>query len=696
MLEWPYSADYSLPHLVQSNLSSMPNLQISLLGSPTIKKGQTPIQIEFEKALALLAYLANTAEAQRRDTLATLLWPNVAQQKARGSLRHALVVLKKALGSSYFVADRQTIGLNWQAELSVDSHHFRQTLASLPATLDREGAATLRQALDLYRNDFLTGFSIRDSRNFDEWLLFETEHLRERYKRGLATLIDYDQAQQSWHTAIDYAQKLVALDSWHEPAHHKLITLYAQSGQKVKAARQYERCVQILADELGIEPTAGTQALYQTIQQQTATIGASAVAPHPTNKTASKIKGAPPQHNLPIPPNRFVGREQELQEIGLILCNPHDKLITLLGLGGMGKSRLAVQAVRQNLDRISHRVCYLNLAPLSQPERLLLKICEALGVKIERNTAETEAQLLLFLQNQPTLLILDQLEHLMAGVDLISRILGDSAHTKVLATSRERLNLQEEWVYQLQGLSTPEKITPSDLTSYGAVQLFAERGRQARHTYSLIEEWRDTVRICQLVQGMPLGIELAAAWVNMMPCADIAQEIQHNLDILATTARNVPDRQRSIRAVFAHSWQLLTPIEQRTITQLAVFQGVFTRQAALEVAQAPLFVLASLINKSLLSYTPAGRYTLHPLVRQYAAEKLEHGEATHERHASFYGRFLQQQETRLSTAETTAALDTRFAPISQMFAPVGYGLHSSDMSRSFPNMFSPSMTFISR
>jgi transcriptional regulator with XRE-family HTH domain len=305
----------------------------------------------------------------------------------------------------------------------------------------------------------------------------------------------------------------------------------------------------------------------------------------PTLRSPLNLPAATPTQiipsNLPQQLTPFIGREAELAEIATLLADPACRLLTLVGPGGMGKTRLALQAATEARDVFAHGVCYVRLAPLGSHEFLITTIADALNLSFH-GTAEPKAQVMDYLQNKECLLLLDNFEHILAGATLLSKIVMAALGVKLLATSRERLNLQEEWVYDLQGMTFPE--TNADQTSkvsktfevlendYSALQLFEQRARQAQATFDLAAEYPAVVRICQLVDGMPLGLELAASWINLMSCWEIVLEIEQNLDFLATSLRNVPERHRSLRAVFEHSWQLLSDEEKRSSRNCQSFE----------------------------------------------------------------------------------------------------------------------------
>jgi predicted ATPase len=305
-------------------------------------------------------------------------------------------------------------------------------------------------------------------------------------------------------------------------------------------------------------------------------------------------------------------------------------------------------------------VFFVSLAATSSAEFMVPAIAEAVGFNFF-GSLDPRSQLLHYLRDQHMLLLLDNLEHLLDGVELLAKVLESAPGPKFLVTSRERLELRGEWVFEVQGLPVPAHDQVARLESYSVVELFLQSARRAWTSFELTAEERPhLVRICRLVEGMPLGIELAAAWVRVLSCREIAQEIERNLDFLATSARDMPERHRSMRAAFDQSWYRLSAAEQQVLRQLSVFHGGFTREAAEQVAGARLSLLAALVAKSLVRRTTMGRYDLHELIRQYARERLyESGEveATRERHGCFFLALAETAELWMYTNEVSLWLN---------------------------------------
>ncbi|MHB8627190.1 MAG: helix-turn-helix transcriptional regulator [Aggregatilineales bacterium] len=375
--------------------------------------------------------------------------------------------------------------------------------------------------------------------------------------------------------------------------------------------------------------------------------------------------------NLPVQPTAFVGRTEELAEIINLLDKPDCRLLTLVGPGGIGKTRLALEAASTLFNRgkaatdFPEKVYFIPLQPLTSPDFILSALAEAVGFQFYPGS-EPLLQLIDFLCPLSALLIFDNFEHLLDGVGLVSEILGGAPAIKLLSTSRETLNLQEEWLYQVKGMPFPE-TERDDLEQFTAIRFFVQSARRVRPNFSLDAERQPVFRICQLVEGMPLALEMTAAWLKRLPIHEIVQELEHGLDILENPARNAPARHRSMRAVFDHSWHLLADAEGDVFKKLSVFRGGFRKEAAEAVAGATRRVLSALVDKSLLRLDNTGRYDLHELLRQYAEEQLnaspEVSRAVHDLHCRYYAGFLVQRPvyTRGQNARTIRAeIDTEF------------------------------------
>jgi predicted ATPase/DNA-binding CsgD family transcriptional regulator len=365
-------------------------------------------------------------------------------------------------------------------------------------------------------------------------------------------------------------------------------------------------------------------------------------------------------HNLPGNPVPFIGRAEELSQVASLLRDRNCHLLTLVGPGGIGKTRLLLEAARQQQDAFPDGVFFVPLQPLASPDFIVPAIAEASNFQFYPGS-EPKQQLLDYFRQKSLLLALDNFEHLLDSGELLAEILEEAPGVRMLVTSRERLNLREEWVLDVHGLHFPTSETEMELADYGAVQLFMHNAQRVHVGFVLEDAQKPAlIRICQLVRGMPLGLELASAWVRALSCEEIATEIARSLDILATSARNVPPRHRNMRAAIDHSWGLLTNEEREVFKQLSVFRGGFRKEAALYVAGTSLPTLSALVDKSLLRVAANGRYDIHELLRQYGQEKLESLSVEHEQtldlHSAFYADFMGQCEQDLKRSRQMEAV----------------------------------------
>ncbi|GIK43262.1 MAG: transcriptional activator [Chloroflexota bacterium] len=627
-------------------------LQLTLLGQADVRLAGEPVTGFYSgKAQALLFYLAVTGQTHTRPALAGLLWADLPDADALMNLRQVLTNLRKLVGD-HLTITRQTVAFKRDSDYWLDIEVFQAGVESTqrpsppPSSSGRGSLASppqggieggleveqLRQAVDLYQGDFLAGFYVRDAPLFEEWLLAHRAWLREVALDALQKLAAYFARRGDYRNGIAYSRRLLAREPWREAAHRHLMLLLARSGQRSAALAQYQACRQMLAEELGVEPSAETLALYRRIQ-------AAEAAPRP---------------NLPFQPTSFIGRQKEVAEIQhLLLDEPGCRLLNLVGPGGIGKTRLALEAATQTFETFPQEIAFVSLAPVGEIVDIAPAMADALHFTFYGST-EPKDQLLDYLRQKTLLLVLDNFEHLLKGAGLLSDILRHAPHVTLLATSRERLNLQEEWVYKVQGLPFPAggsqtsevSKTSEVLLSYNAVQLFLQRARQIEAGFTPAPaEMADIGRVCQLVEGMPLGLELAAPWIKVLSCREIAAEIERSLDFLTTPLQNVPERHRSLRVVFEQTWGRLPAAEQTVLMQLAVFRRGCTREAAEAVTGATLPVLSALVDKALLRRTNTGRYELHELVRQFAEAQLQTDPAAFEqarqRHRDYFIAFLE-------------------------------------------------------
>ena len=366
--------------------------------------------------------------------------------------------------------------------------------------------------------------------------------------------------------------------------------------------RPSRQIAELLAEKLEIPADQHTLFL-KIARQEKSTSSLDALPPLSPIEPVTHPKPKP--GNLPVPPTPLVGRENEVSVIIHQLLEPACRLLTLTGPGGIGKTRLAIEVGRQFESQFNDGVYFVSLAGVSMTESIIPAIAEVLGVTFS-GPAEPLIQVINFLKAKQVLLVIDNMEHLIEGASLLGELLQKTQQVKMLTTSREQLRLQWEWIFEVQGLPVPEDADEK-IENNSAVSLFLNRARQASQSFSVSSEDADSlIRICKLVGGLPLAIELAASWVRTLSCREIAQELEHNLDLLEVKKIDLPQRHRSIKAVFDHSWALLTEQERIILKRLSVFQGGFTREAAVQAMGATLPILSSLVEKSFLRFSRAG------------------------------------------------------------------------------------------
>lgn len=633
----------------------MPQVTILLYGPPRLQVESRPVELGRQKALALVAYLALARDPVSRDELASLFWPELNQERARAALRTTLPTLTTAVPFPWLAADRRLVQLQTHA-VAIDVVQFRELVAEVrrhPHPLGVVCSACrdrLRAAEALYRGEFLQGFSLADSPDFETWQLAQREALRHEMIWTLRALTDAvaEPGDRADEEQVQYGRRWLELDPLNEGAHRWLMAHYAAIGQRSDALRQYAACVDLLQHELGVAPAPETVALYERI------------ARHPD---AVVRAGRPEQPRnagyLPAEAGGFVGREAELDWLLTSLRDPECRLVTLTGPGGIGKTRLALRAATLLRSDFVDGAC---MAPLDDV-RSVAEALRQIAAVIDAGRTSNEpplAALQGLLARRQLLLLLDNLEHLPTLADELVGLLAAAPGLKILATSRERLALRAEHVLPISGLAVPPAETGS-AEGFAAVQLFVQRARQVRPDFTLSPTaTAPVVQICTLVEGMPLGIELATAWTRTLTPAAIAAEIARSPDFLHAAVRDLPERHRSLRNVFDHSWRLLPPIEQTGFRRLSVFRGGFSVAAAQAVAQITFTTLAALEDKSLIRHTPEQRYDFHPLLRQYAAERLS--ELTDEaaeleaRHAEYIAGMLERIAPQLGNGELLSQL----------------------------------------
>ncbi len=619
-------------------------LDLHLLGKFRIQCGSRLIRLPTRKLESLLAFLVLHPESHSRDKLTTLFWGDVAENQARNSLRNALATLRAAMGSDLILADRQSVQLNPDASIWVDAREFEKVASDISQVESEVESQTgfaplVTRHLQLYSGDLLVDL-------YDDWIAPERERLHALYIDALLRLTQTMRSRSEYGRAVEFAQQVLVRDGANERAHQHLIFCYLAMGNRTAALRQYKECQRALKVELGVEPSSETTALYEWIQQ----------APSMVRSDAARIT------NLLIPASSFIGRAQEIAEVKRLL--DADRLVTCTGIGGCGKTRLALQVATDLIDAFRDGVWWIELGPLADERLMPQAIAKALGIW-ERSDQSLTETLCHVMRERKLLLVMDNCEHLIAMCAQVTEtLLRACPELRILVTSRHSLGVSGESVFQVPPLSYPESDNDASLPmAYESVRLFTERARALKSDFQVTgANVRAVARICRQLDGIPLAIELAAARAQALTAEEIAANLDDLFNLLTLGNRTAIPRQQTLRASMDWSYRLLTDEEKRLFNRLAVFVGGFTLPAAQEIAGGIdraeiLDLLTRLVQKSLVIAEPSEgvtRYHYQETVRLYAREKLdESGEAESvcERHANYFAAFVEEGSEKLRGSE---------------------------------------------
>jgi predicted ATPase/DNA-binding SARP family transcriptional activator len=577
-------------------------LEIGTFGGLRLRVGGCPVApLDARSAEALLVYLAMQARPVPRDVLADLLWPDRDGERSRANLRSAVYRLRRLL-PDHVRADRTAVGVEGAVE--VDALELERRLR----------AGEVAEAAALFRGDFLAGFHLPESAEFEGWLASEAERLRTLALAAHQAAVERALAEGAADEALGRAAALLTLEPLHEPTHRVVLRLLRDAGRAPEALAHFEAFRRRLADDLGLEPDAATAHLAEAIRHG---VGAdrSGGGTAPEASLPAPSHGDPAAQSLddvlPAYAGPFIGRERELATLLRRLGDRDCRWLTVTGLGGVGKTRLVVEAIRRLGHRASERTVFVPLAGLSRPHLLLPTLADAVGMR-RRPMQELNAQLLAYLRDKRLLLVLDNLEHLADAVGSLVELFRRAPGVRVLATSRTRLHPSEEWLLPLGGLSAPRA---------GSSVFLSHASRVARE-HDLSRSEAAIERICELVGGLPLAIELAASAVHALTPETIAAALEDDHTLLRAPRPDLPERHRSIELVVASAWAHLDARLAGVFARLAPFRGGFTSADAAIVAGASLGDLTELVDRSLLRANRDGRFELHELLRSSASARL--------------------------------------------------------------------------
>jgi predicted ATPase/DNA-binding SARP family transcriptional activator len=778
-------------------------ISIHLFGVPRVLLNGKYLDAGTSKATAVFAFLAVTRQWQTRDTLATLLWPQLDQKHAYAALRTTLWKINKQADAECLEIRRDAVKIRTDESSYVDIWEFQERLKQAgtadPANCPHHAenlcpvcTEGLIRAVHLYLSGFMTGFSLRDSSQFDQWQMFQSEDLRLKAEHALKKLILNFERTGKTELGLQFARQWTEISPMNEEAHQRIIALYISSGQRTAAIQHYREYMNMLGTEsreltigqfsppaeplekdllkvvpqessplinillyaryipssageeyqlpkvletyekepskqikevlsrhggtvawidadgffakfvkgtpvsCAIELIAGHGAqseahsyrkkmrifLYASHQDESgglsqgdlrlgrAVLGASwegniLVSESALRSTALPLntvfknlglqvytKGTEPvqvyrlevqeselvgverftrsgwRNNLPAQPTPFIGRTGEVTELSQLLSDSSCRSLTIVGAGGVGKTRLAIEVARHCQDSFKEGVCFVALGPIHTSGLLVPTIASALKFQFFKSKGKIEddkSQLFSYLREKQLLLVIDNFEHLVEEAWLLNEILENAPRVKILVTSREQLKLRGEWVFPLSGLEFPEREDVQEVEYYASARLFLHGAKRARAGFHLEkQDIPHLAQICRLLHGLPLGLELASALVHTLSLEEIAHGIRTNLNFLDSTFMDVPVRQRSLRVVFDYTWNHLIDQERNTLKKLSIFQGSFSSRMVEEWMDISSSLLVKLSDRSLLRPIPnTERYEMLEVLRMYVAEKLQ-------------------------------------------------------------------------
>jgi predicted ATPase/DNA-binding SARP family transcriptional activator len=632
-------------------------LEVRLLGKFDVRCDGKLITISSRPAQSLFAYLILSAgTSHRREKLAGMLWPDSLEETARDNLRHALWRVRKALdavsSSRFLHADDLTISFEASSDYWLDA-------AALQQISENASADELIAAVSIYQGELLPGF-------YEEWVVLEREHLYSIFEHHMARLLSLLQDEKRWLDILDWGERWIKLGQKPEPAYRALMSAHAAKGDMSKVAATYERCVKTLR-EFGMEPSEQTRSLYAKLKagRETFEIGSTVLVKEKHKES--------PKTNLPAPLTSFIGREKEVEEI-VKLLGKH-RLVTLMGSGGVGKTRLAIESGNRLMSKFKNGVWWVDLTGLNDQSLVPQVVAKVVNAHEIPNQPLIDSLIEDF-QSKQILLVLDNCEHLISAcAQLVDRLLIACKGLRILATSREAMDILGETTWPVPSLSLPEfqeSFALKALNKFESIRLFMDRAGLVEPRFELTNQNAGSVvQICHRLSGIPLAIELAAALAKMMSVDEIAQRLDDRFDLLTSGNRTALPRHQTLRATIDWSYDLLSEPERILFRRLSVFAGGFTLAAAEAVAAGGdlsksqvINLLGQLINKSLVTVGARSedlesetRYGVLETIREYARKKLEEAnetEAVRERHLEFFAIFATQAEKGIYSSKQAA------------------------------------------
>lgn len=598
--------------------------RLRLFGGVAIEQDGAEHHLALDRPVSLLVYLALRGDWVSRSELALLYRPDAPEDEALGYLRKLVFRARRLAWAEGVEVSAGRV--RWRAESDV-------TVFLAAAAAKRWG-----EALAAYRGPFLAGAAISGAPGFSTWQEIEREALAARWTQAAVSRAAELSAEGRSGEAAELLGRVVEAEPLAEENLQAYLRALAGDGREREALKAYERFRRELENEVDGVPLESTRALADSLRE-----AAGSATP------AERAK-------LPEPPMGFVGRGPELARLAELLARADARLVNIVGLGGSGKTRLAIEAARRYAGGHPAGATFVSLAAVTEPEGVPRAIIEALGLPWEGD--DSDRALLDGLREARLLLVLDNFEGVVEAAPLLIRLLEAAPGVRLLVTSREALRVSGEWLVYLGGLETPRR-NGGALSDFDAVRLFVQRSVRVTPQFAATDAALEAIaHICRQLDGLPLAIELAASWTRLLPLAELREQLARPGSLLTTEMRDLPERHRSLWRVFDHTWERLTAREREALARLTTFRGGFTLDAATEVAHADLELLLGLLDRTLVRRQEEGRFALHELVRQYAewrttSAELEVGRAAH---AGYFCRLLASLAPDLKGLDVPAGL----------------------------------------
>ena len=689
----------------------MHQLEVRLFGIPHATLNGHPLgSFRAQRTKALFYYFVVEPDVPHaRDLLGTMFWPESTTAAARQSVRQSLFQIRKLLAANdaddaadglageLIAATRSAIAFQptpacWSdvAEfahlLTLCQQHDHDDAVACPVCADYR-----RRLVDLYQGEFLDGLYLDDAQEFEDWLLLRREWYRQQMLQALTLLAEHHLVTQDFAAAERYAQRQIQLDPLRENAYRQAMVALTRDGRQDEALDIYQQCATVLYTELNLTPDAETVALHNAIRT---TVGTDRVWP-PSDDDLRALDNVrqprAPLHNLPARTTTVYGRSGESAALVRLLQQTDCQLVTVRGSGGMGKTTLLVETGFACATLYPDGVWLVPLTGVTvADDASAVVVAHAVAMAIGRvlrldfGSADPQKTVTDYLRSRHILLLLDNMEHLLQAKGFIQGMLDKAPNLAILATSHENLDLPTERIFVLDGLPIPDTHSPGHLLRQSpGVLLFVDSAKRLMDYYEPDDaDLSYIVEICRLLQGMPLGIELAASWVEQFTCAEIRDAIKRDFGFLDANFGDLPSRHRSLRALFDHTWQMLSGSEQSTLAHLSIFSLPVSRVAALSITNSNLADLVSLARKSVIQQDAGGYFLVHPLVRHFAAEKMalqpqNQQTRLRRRFVTYFLRGLHGREQILFGPNPGAATESLQAEHAHLVAAWGWGVEQA-------------------